>query len=134
MSCLPVLRTRRVEKEEFLMTKITYTTYNERYYFEATGHAVAEANDAFGGYGCDETEKAVCAAVSVLMLTAAGRLAEMEARGDFISSCITVEGGYALFDIEPRQGSAEKTEEIIENLIYGIALLEENYPELVMIA
>ncbi len=115
------------------MTKIVYTACNERCYFEATGHAVAQAENAFGTCGCDENEKAVCAAISILMLTAAGMLSEMESNGDFISSCITVEGGYALFDIEPRDDSREKTEQILQTLFYGASLLEENYPELVMI-
>ena len=113
------------------MTRVTVTSYDERCYFEAEGHAVAEAQDAFGD--TDGAEAAVCAAMSILMLTAASRLSEMDARGDFYSACITVQPGYALFDIHPRDDACEQVQELFETLECGCALLEENYPQLVAI-
>ena len=112
------------------MTKITSGCYDGRCYFEAVGHAVAEDTEAFG----DNTEGcAVCAAVSILMLTAARRLEEMDAQGDFINACITVESGYALFDINPRESVREQVEELIATLECGCSLLEENYPQLICV-
>jgi uncharacterized protein YsxB (DUF464 family) len=102
------------------MIKVKVSGYNERLYFEAVGHAQGE----------QDGDK-VCAAISILMLSAAHRLKEMESNGDFYFSEITVENGYALFDIEPREDSRERVEEIVEILCAGITLLEENYPELV---
>lgn len=113
------------------MTRVTVASYDERCYFEAEGHAVAEAQDAFSdGNGA---ESAVCAAMSILMLTAASRLNEMQSNGDFYSSCITVESGYALFDIHPRDDVREQVQELFETLECGCSLLEENYPQLVAI-
>lgn len=102
------------------MTKVKVSGYNERLYFEAVGHA----------NGREDGDK-VCAAISILMLSAAHRLKEMESNGDFCFSDITVENGYALFDIEPREDARERVEEIVEMLCAGISLLEEHYPELV---
>ena len=114
------------------MTRVSVSGYNERLYLEAVGHSVA--GDEFAATGAIERKKEserVCAAVSILMLSAASRLREMDSNGDFVSACITVESGYALFDIEPREDARERVEEIIEMTVCGISLLEEGYPELV---
>ena len=115
------------------MTRITSSLYNERCYFEANGHAVCEA-ESFNSAVTGEDERAVCAAVSILMLTAYGRFAEMESNGDFVSAFLSLENGYALFDVQPRDDARERTEEILEMLMCGLAMLEENYPQLVQIA
>ncbi len=116
------------------MTRIVNDRYGERYYIEANGHAVYDEEFAFTGELEGENESIrVCAAVSILMLAVAARLQEMEKNGDFIHSCITVEGGYALFDIEPRYDCIERLEEIIEVLMSGLSLLEEAYPGLVTV-
>ena len=111
------------------MTRVTSAVYNERCYLEANGHAKSEV-------GCANTddEKAVCAAISILMLSAASRFSEMESNGDFVSSFITLEDGYALFDVQPRDDARERTEEIIEMLMSGLYMLEENYPQLIQIS
>ena len=36
------------------MTKIVYGNYDDRFYFEASGHAVS--NEVLNGCGCDETD------------------------------------------------------------------------------
>ena len=107
------------------MTKVKVSGYNERVYFEASGHAFSTV---MGAIEMQNDAERVCAAISILMLSAAHRLKEMESAGDFYSSVITVENGYALFDIEPREDARERVEEIIEILCAGISLLEENYP------
>ena len=109
------------------MTKVNVSGYNERLYLEVCGHSVPEG----GGESADS--KIVCAAVSILLLSAAQRLCEMESMGDFNFASISVESGYALFDLEPRDDSRERTEEIIEMLLSGFSLLEEHYPELIAV-
>lgn len=111
------------------MTNITVATYNERCYFEAVGHAINDFKDNM--QTTEENEGAVCAAISILLLTAAHRLAEMEERGDFISSHIRIEEGYALFDIEPRQDTVDEVVELFDTIECGCTLLEENYPQLI---
>jgi uncharacterized protein YsxB (DUF464 family) len=115
------------------MTRITSSLYNERCYFEANGHAVCEA-DSFNCGVSGEDERAVCAAVSILMLTAYGRFAEMDANGDFVFAFLSLENGYALFDVQPRDDARERTEEIIGMLMCGLSMLEENYPQLIQIS
>lgn len=113
------------------MTRVTYGYCGDRVYFEASGHAVYGEELS----GCREeadTESAlVCASVSILVLSAAERLSEMERKGDFLTSDISIEPGYACFDITPRHDSAETVNEIVGLLMTGVELLEENYPELV---
>ncbi len=111
------------------MTNVTVATYNERCYFEAVGHAINELKE--DSRVLDDSERAVCAAISILLLTAAHRLSEMEARGDFISSHIRLEEGYALFDIEPRYDTADEVTELFDTIECGCMLLEENYPQLI---
>ncbi len=110
------------------MTRVSYGSYDERIYFEASGHAVADAEGAFTGEG---EAASVCAAVSILMLAAASKFDEMDRNGDFVYCNITVEPGYVCFDVQPREDARQATTDVIELLVCGIALLEENYPELV---
>ena len=118
------------------MTRITNTVYNERCYLEANGHATCEDKSSLNNTSNTSTddEKAVCAAISILMLSAAQRFFEMDANGDFVSAFITLEDGYALFDVQPREDARERTEEIIEMLMCGLYMLEENYPQLIQIS
>ena len=112
------------------MTKISYGSYDGGFYFEANGHAVSE--ELFGGYGCDESDsKAVCAAISMLVLAARERLSELESEGGTYRLSSEVEEGYACFDVMPRECAAECVEEIFRTLMAGFGLLEENYPELI---
>ena len=112
------------------MTRIVYGSYDDRFYFEATGHAVSE--ELFDGCGCDGSdESAVCAAISILVLAAAERLGEMERSGEIARLVTEIEGGYACIDAQPRCGSAGSVGEVFSLLMSGFALLEENYPELI---
>ena len=120
------------------MTRISYGNFGDRFYFEASGHALSE--ELFGGCGCDgtavrggeaEDSRAVCAAISILVLCAAERLRELESEGSLAHLSADVESGYACFDVTPREDSAPALEEIFGILMTGFALLEESYPELI---
>lgn len=114
------------------MTKVNVSEYNDRIYFEASGHATLDGDSGtVGAIESQNQSERVCAAISILMLAAAHRFKQMESDGDFYSSSITLENGYALFDIEPREDIRERVAEIIEMLCSGISLLEEHYPELI---
>ena len=113
------------------MTKVRVSGYNERFYLEASGHALSPIA---GSIEMQNDADKVCAAISILMLSAAHRLREMEAAGDFYSCTVAVESGYAVFDIEPREDARERVEEIIEILCAGISLLEENYPAFITLS
>ena len=112
------------------MTKIIYGNYGGRYYFEASGHAIAQ--DVIDTCGCDEEESgAVCAAVSILVQAVCARLSEMESNGELIHLGSELQSGYACFDVTPRESSDGAVNEIFELLMAGLSLLEENYPDLV---
>lgn len=112
------------------MTRIVYGSYDDRFYFEATGHAVSE--ELFDGCGCDGSdESAVCAAISMLVFTAVERLGEMDRNGDIARLVTEIEDGYACIDAQPRCGYAEAVGEVFSFLMTGFALLEENHPELI---
>ncbi|MBR2473919.1 MAG: ribosomal-processing cysteine protease Prp [Clostridia bacterium] len=117
------------------MTKIVYGNYDDRFYFEASGHAVSD--EVLNGCGCDETDisradsDSVCAAISILVLAAAERLRELDSDGELIHFSDEVESGYACFDVTPRDYSTDSVKEIFELLMSGFSLLEENYPELI---
>ena len=112
------------------MTKIIYGDYGGRYYFEASGHAVSE--ELITDHGCDGSDaSAVCAAISILVLSAAERLSELQSNGDIYNASITVESGYACFDLSVRDENDDRISEIFDLLMNGFMLLEENYPELI---
>lgn len=112
------------------MTKVIYGDYGGRFYFEASGHAVSE--ELISDHGCDEEESAaVCAAISILVLAAAEKLGDMQSSGEIYNSSISVENGYACFDVTPREESEGKLFDIFDLLMTGFYLLEENYPDLI---
>lgn len=117
------------------MTVVTSGYYNDRYFFEANGHACNEekkmpvsVDDEMAG-----EEALACAAASILVLTATEKMERMQSEGAFLSSTITVEPGYAGFDIEVREDRAEELSVVFDTLILGFELLEENYPDCVSV-
>ena len=112
------------------MTRIVYGDYDDRFFFEATGHAVSEELSV--GCGCDGMENnAVCAAISILVLTAQQRLCELDELGMLLHFNSSVESGYACFDVTPRIEETENVMRTFEILMTGFALLEESYPDLI---
>ena len=117
------------------MTCVTGGFYDEKCYFEISGHACSE-ND--GSYGMPsevgEGDPLACAAVSVLVMTALEKVRALDSDGAFISSYVTVEPGYACFDLETRAEYAEELRHAFDTLMLGFELLEENYPDCVSVA
>ncbi len=119
------------------MTNITYALCDDRIYLEISGHACPEEGD---GYRMPDPEGAAvessplaCAATSILVITATESLRRLESDGMFRSARVTVEDGYACFDLEMSETDAEYVGEILSPIITGFELLEENYPELVKV-
>lgn len=120
------------------MTIITNSFYDDRCYLEISGHACPADGDGYcmpyeddGSDG--ETERA-CAAVSVLVMTVTEKLRRFESDGAFISSDVTVEPGYACFDLEIRRGYSDEIRNLLDTIMLGFELLEENYPDCVSVA
>jgi len=113
------------------MTRVTSGFAGDRFYYEISGHACVEN----GGYyetelNHDEFDDGrVCAAVSILVLTAAEKISRMESEGAFFNSNITVESGYCCFDLEARDEYASELSALFDLLNVGFELLEENYPQ-----
>lgn len=123
------------------MTVITSSFYDDRCYLEISGHACPQDGDGYcmpyegdEGIGYDEETGHVCAAVSVLVMTVTEKLRRFESDGAFISSDVTVEPGYACFELEVRHGFADEVRYLLDTIMLGFELLEENYPECVSVA
>ncbi len=117
------------------MTNITYANGNGRIYLEIAGHACPEEGD---GYRMPEPreldrekEPLACAAASILVISVTETLRRLESDGLFRSARVTVEDGYACFDLELSESDAEYVGEVLSPIMTGFELLEENYPELI---
>ncbi len=117
------------------MTVVTSGSYNERYFFEVSGHAVSEDKKLPVGTEAEGTreDSLACAAVSILVLTAVEKIEEMQREGAFLNSSVTVEPGYAEFDLEVREDREDELGVIFDTLLLGFELLEENYPDCVSV-
>lgn len=120
------------------MTVVTSGYYDERYFFEVSGHACAEENGGYRMPSIDFSENdgesaLACAAASILVLTGAEEIEQLDSEGAFISSNITVEPGYACFELEVREEYSDKLKAIFDTLTLGFELLEENYPSCVSV-
>lgn len=113
------------------MTRVTSGFAGDRFYYEISGHACVESCGSYETSLSSETSEdgLVCAAVSILVLTAAERIALMESEGAFYSSSITIESGYCCFDLEARDEYASELSALFDLLTVGFQLLEENYPQ-----
>ena len=117
------------------MTVVTSGCYNDRFYFEASGHACGEQMRMPSGetIAVSGEDALACAAASILVLTATEKIERMQSEGAFTSSSITVEPGYAGFDLEVREDRCEELSVIFDTLLLGFELLEENYPDCVSV-
>ena len=117
------------------MTVVSSGCYNDRYYFEVSGHAYSEEGRMPSGDELEEKDggSLACAAASILVLTAAEKVERMQSEGAFLSSSVTVEPGYASFDLEAREERGEELRVIFDTLLLGFELLEENYPDCVSV-
>ncbi|MBE6609038.1 MAG: ribosomal-processing cysteine protease Prp [Ruminococcaceae bacterium] len=117
------------------MTRITGGFYDDRFYLEVSGHACEERDGVYEMPSANrEDESALaCAAVSILVLTAAEKIARLDSEGAFYNAGITVESGYCCFDLETRDEYSDTLSSLLDTLIVGFELLEENYPDLVSV-
>ena len=116
------------------MTNIIGGFYDDKCYLEISGHACREYDGEYGMPEETEGNPLVCAAISVLVMTALEKIKTFERDGAFICSSVTVESGYALFNFEVREEFSEEVRHCLETLMLGFELLEENYPDYISIA
>ena len=117
------------------MTRVTGGFYDEKFYLEVSGHACEESGGVYEMPSClgDDDSNLACAAVSILVLTAAEKIARLDSEGAFYNSSVTVESGYCCFDLDVRDEYADSLSALLDTLLVGFELLEENYPDLVSV-
>ena len=103
------------------MTRVYYREYYDKYLLIVEGHS------AFGDKGKD----IVCSAVSILVYTLLNMLKDEEADKRLILRREVVHDGYFCVEIEPFDFSKQRTQGIVDTVIMGLALLNEEYPEYV---
>ena len=117
------------------MTRVTGGFYDDKFYLEVSGHACEESGGVYvmpSAVG-EGDEALACAAVSILVFTAAERIARLDSEGAFYNSSVTVESGYCCFDLDVRDEYSDTLSAILDTLLTGFELLEENYPDLVSV-
>lgn len=117
------------------MTVVTSGYYDERYFFEVSGHACRDDGGMPSAEECEVTgeEALACAAASILVLTAAERIERLQSEGAFLNASVDIEAGYAGFDLEVREEYREEMNVIFDTVLLGFELLEENYPDFISI-
>ncbi len=119
------------------MTNITYANCNERIYLEISGHACSGEGDSYSMPATSEIPlgeaSLACAAMSILVISITETLHRLESEGAFRSANMTVDSGYACFDLELDYSESERVSEMLSPIITGFELLEENYPEMIRI-
>lgn len=118
------------------MTKIDYGNFGERFYFEASGHAVSELTNGYSegseDHVCEGKDAdRVCAALSILVLSLEATLKELDGVGALTHLYTEISDGHACFDVGVREEYEETLDGCFEFAMRGIALLEESYPELI---
>ncbi len=121
------------------MTNITYAHCDGRIYLEISGHACPSGDgDSYNMPTSSEMssgeQSLACAALSILVITITETLLRFESDGVFRSSSMTVDDGYACFDLELDYSESERISEILSPIIIGFELLEENYPEMIKVS
>jgi uncharacterized protein YsxB (DUF464 family) len=101
------------------MTKVFYREYYDRYLLIIEGHA------SFSEKGTD----IVCSAVSILVYTLLNILKDEESNKRLAIRREIVRDGYFCVEVEPFDFSKNRTKGIIDTIIMGLALLNQEYPE-----
>lgn len=71
----------------------------------------------------------VCAAVSALVLTAAGNIASLAAQGGALSQRLRLEDGDADISCVPKSRMAPLATVMLDTVALGLQLLETSYPD-----
>ena len=101
------------------MTKVFYREYYDHYLLIIEGHA------SFSEKGTD----IVCSAVSILVYTLLNILKDEESDKRLAIRREIVRDGYFCVEVEPFDFSKNRTKGIIDTIIMGLALLNQEYPE-----
>lgn len=101
------------------MTKVFYREYYDKYLLIIEGHA------SFSENGTD----IVCSAVSVLVYTLLNMLKDEESDKRLKLNREIVRAGYFCVEVEPFDFSKNRTKGIIDTVVMGLALLNQEYPE-----
>lgn len=101
------------------MTKVFYREYYDRYLLIVEGHS------GFSEKGKD----IVCSAVSILIYTLLNMLKDEECDKHLKLRREIINDGYFCVEIEPFDFSKDRTRGIIDTMIMGLSLLNEEYPE-----
>lgn len=100
------------------MTKVYYREYYDKYLLTVEGHS------NFNEKGKD----IVCSAVSILVYTLLNMLKDEESDKHLILRREVVRDGYFCVEIEPFDFSKQRTKGIIDTVVMGFSLLNEEYP------
>jgi uncharacterized protein YsxB (DUF464 family) len=103
------------------MTRVYFREYYDRYLLIVEGHADYNKNG----------DDIVCAAVSVLVYTFLNMLKDEECDGRLKIRREALRDGYFCVEVEPFDFSKDKIKGIVETIVMGLALLNEEYPEFV---
>ena len=101
------------------MTRVYFREYYDRYLLIVEGHADYNKNG----------DDIVCAAVSVLVYTFLNMLKDEESDKRLKLKREIVRDGYFCVEIEPFDFSKNRTKGIIDTVVMGLALLNQEYPE-----
>lgn len=101
------------------MTTVFYREYYDRYLLIVEGHA------SFSEKGKD----IVCSAVSILVYTLLNMLKDEESDKRLKLKREIVRDGYFCVEIEPFDFSKNRTKGIIDTVVMGLSLLNQEYPE-----
>lgn len=103
------------------MTKVYYREYYGRDFITIEGHS---------GYGV-KGEDIVCAGVSAIVCTLVNCMCDEEAADRVRLLRKIVRDGYVCLEIEHFDFAKERTKSIVEACLYGLSILEEEYPQYV---
>lgn len=101
------------------MSKVYYRRYYDRHLLTVEGHA---------NYG-EKGRDIVCAAVSILCYTLLETLKQDESEDKCKIIQSTVRDGYFSLEVEPFSFSDSRIGGIVDAVLTGFMLLEEEYPE-----
>ncbi len=103
------------------MTKVYYREYYDRYLLIVEGHS-----------GFNESGKdIICSAVSILVYSLLNMLKDEESDRRLILRREVLNDGYFCVEVEPLDFSKQRTKGIIDTVIMGLSLLNEEYPEFI---
>ena len=103
------------------MTKVYYREYYDKYLLIVEGHS------GFNKNGND----IICSAISVLVYTLLNMLKDEESDERLKLRREVINDGYFCVEVEPFDFSKQRTKGIIDTVIMGLSLLNEEYPEFV---